>query len=38
MALLAFDLFMRCRDQMAAIKADEARRRTSLLERMRERP
>ncbi len=37
-ALLAFDLFMRCRDQMSAIKADEARRRTSLLERMRERP
>jgi len=37
-ALLAFDLFMRCRDQMAAIKADEARRRTSLLQRMRERP
>jgi hypothetical protein len=38
MALLAFDLFVRCREQMHAIKADEARRRTSLLERMRERP
>ncbi|MBI4591114.1 MAG: RsbRD N-terminal domain-containing protein [Candidatus Rokubacteria bacterium] len=38
MALLAFDLFVRCREQMYWIKADEARRRTSLLERMRERP
>jgi len=38
MALLAFDLFMRCREQMFAIKAGEARRRTSLLERMQERP
>ena len=37
MALLAFDLFMRCREQMFTIKADEARRRTSLLERMQER-
>jgi len=36
-ALLAFDLFMRCREQMFTIKADEARRRTSLLERMQER-
>jgi hypothetical protein len=37
-ALIAFDLFMRCREQMFTIKADEARRRTSLLERMQERP
>src|SRR3989304_4581594 len=37
-ALLAFDLFMRCREQMFTIKADEARRRTSLLQRMQERP
>ncbi|MFZ1060324.1 MAG: RsbRD N-terminal domain-containing protein [Candidatus Rokuibacteriota bacterium] len=37
-ALLAFDLFMRCREQMFTIKADAARRRTSLLQRMQERP
>jgi hypothetical protein len=34
MALLAFDLFMRCREHMGEIKANDARRRTHLLERM----
>jgi len=37
MALSAFDLFMRCREQIHAIRADEARRRTALLDRIRER-
>ncbi len=34
MTLLAFDLFMRCREQVYEIKANEARRRVCLLERM----
>ena len=34
MALLAFDLFMKCRERMYEIKANEARRRMFLLERM----
>ncbi len=34
LALLAFDLFMRCREQVYEIKANEARRRVYLLERM----
>lgn len=33
-ALLAFDLFMRCRESVYEIKANDARRRASLLERM----
>jgi hypothetical protein len=35
MALLAFDLYMRCREQIYEIKANEARRRLFVLERMR---
>lgn len=35
MVLLAFDLFMRCREQLCEIKANEARRRVSVLERLR---
>ncbi len=34
LVLLAFDLFMRCREQLYEIKANEARRRVYLLERM----
>lgn len=34
MALLAFDLFMKCREELCAIKLNEARSRTYLLERM----
>jgi hypothetical protein len=34
MALLAFDLFMKCRERIYEIKANEARRRMFLLERM----
>ena len=34
MALLAFDLFMRCRERIYEIKGNEAKRRTALLERM----
>jgi len=34
MALLAFDLFMRCRERIYEIKENEAKRRTALLERM----
>ncbi|HWT80113.1 MAG TPA: RsbRD N-terminal domain-containing protein [Candidatus Acidoferrum sp.] len=34
MALLAFDLFMKCRERMYEIKANEARRRIYVLERM----
>jgi hypothetical protein len=34
MALLAFDLYMECREQMYEIQAKEARRRLYLLERM----
>ncbi|MBI2527287.1 MAG: RsbRD N-terminal domain-containing protein [Candidatus Rokubacteria bacterium] len=37
MALSAFDLFMRCREQIHAIRAGEARGRTALLDRIRER-
>lgn len=37
MALSAFDLFMRCREQIHAIRADEAQHRTALLDRIRER-
>ena len=33
LALLAFDLFMQCRQQICEIRANEARRRVSLLER-----
>jgi hypothetical protein len=33
MALLAFDLYMKCREKLYEIKADEARRRVYLLER-----
>jgi len=33
MALLAFDLFMQCREKIYEIKADEAKRRVYLLER-----
>ncbi|HXX39040.1 MAG TPA: RsbRD N-terminal domain-containing protein [bacterium] len=33
-ALLAFDLFVRCREQIYAVKADEARRRVAQLERI----
>lgn len=35
MALLAFDVFMKCRERIYEIKANEARRRLYLLERMR---
>lgn len=35
MILLAFDLFMQCRERMYQIRTDEARRRIFLLERMR---
>ncbi|MBZ5497236.1 MAG: RsbRD N-terminal domain-containing protein [Acidobacteriia bacterium] len=35
MALLASDLFVKCREQIRAIKADDARRRLYLRERMR---
>ncbi len=35
MALLAFDLYMRCREQIYEIKANEARRRLSVLGRIR---
>lgn len=34
MALLAFDLFMKCREQLYEIKASEAKRRLFMLERM----
>ena len=34
MALLAFDLFMKCREQVYEIKASEAKRRLFVLERM----
>ena len=34
MALLAFDLFMKCRERIYEIKANEARRRIYVLERM----
>ena len=34
MTLLAFDLFMRCRERIYEIKGNEAKRRTALLERM----
>ncbi len=34
MALLAFDLFMKCRERMYEIKANEAKRRIYVLERM----
>lgn len=37
MALLAFDLFMQCREHLYEIKVNEAKRRTYLLERMQER-
>jgi hypothetical protein len=33
MALLAFDLYMRCREQLYRIRAGEARRRASLQQR-----
>lgn len=35
MALVAFDLYMRCREQLYEIRANEARRRLFVLERMR---
>ncbi len=34
MALLAFDLFMKCRERIYQIRADEAKRRVYLLDRM----
>ena len=34
MALLAFDLFMKCREQICQIKANEAKRRTFVWERL----
>jgi hypothetical protein len=34
MALLAFDLFMKCRERMYEIKTNEAKRRIYVLERM----
>jgi hypothetical protein len=34
MALLAFDLYMKCREKICEIKAEEARRRVYLLERV----
>jgi hypothetical protein len=34
MALLAFDLFMKCRERIYEIKANEAKRRIYVLERM----
>ncbi len=34
MALLGFDLFMRCRERIYEIKANEAKRRLYVLERM----
>ena len=37
MALLAFDVFMRCREQLYEVRANEARRRLTILERMHER-
>lgn len=37
MALLAFDLFMRCRESIYEVRANETRRRLYLLERMHER-
>jgi hypothetical protein len=36
MALLAFDLFMQCREQLYRVKANEAKRRLFVLERIRE--
>jgi hypothetical protein len=36
-ALLAFDLFMKCREQMYEIRANEAKRRTYLLARLQDR-
>jgi hypothetical protein len=36
MALLAFDVFMRCREQLYEVRANEARRRLSILERAHE--
>lgn len=37
MALLAFDVYMRCRERLYEVRANEARRRLSLLVRMHER-
>jgi len=37
MALLAFDVFMRCREQLYEIKVNEARRSVSVLDRVQER-
>ena len=37
MALLAFDLFMKCREQIYEMRVNEARRRTFLLARIQER-
>lgn len=34
LALLAFDLFMRCREKIYEVQADEGKRRLALLERM----
>jgi RsbT co-antagonist protein rsbRD N-terminal domain len=34
MALAGFDLFMKCREKIYGVRADEARRRTDVLERM----
>jgi len=34
MARVGFDLFMECREKIYAVRADEARRRTDVLERM----
>ena len=34
MALLAFDLFMKCRERIYEIRANEAKRRIFVLERM----
>jgi hypothetical protein len=34
MALLAFDLYMKCREKIYEIKAEEAKRRVYLLERV----
>lgn len=34
MALVGFDLFMKCREKIYEVRADEARRRTDVLERM----
>jgi RsbRD-like negative regulator of sigma factor len=34
MALVGFDLFMKCREKIYTVRADEVRRRTDVLERM----